>query len=295
MLPKTVVPILMPLLLAACAAPMRVSMTPEQRNKISEVKTHVIVPQDEVIAAVQPSAASFAGIGAGLLGVTIGAMIDASVMSRRVNETQKLMGPLYANIEDVDYRAEFGDAMKQESASHSVKIGQVVTTPRLLNMAELNQFRKTLKPNEALLLLVPRYSLNMGFRNLDANSQVTVWLPGEGNAPVHHSFVRYQSQSVGEGGQGSMDLWSANNASLFRSTLHESASELTQMILMDIDMVAQPAGPSEMRNFSLATGGRQTEITGRVLKEDINRTVVLDKSGTLYSLPKPEVAALGQR
>jgi hypothetical protein len=51
--------------LAACAAPMRVSMTPEQRNKISEVKTHVIVPQDEVIAAVQPSAASFAGIGAG--------------------------------------------------------------------------------------------------------------------------------------------------------------------------------------------------------------------------------------
>lgn len=295
MLPKTVVPILIPLLFAACASPMRVSMTPEQRNKISELNARVIIPQDEVIAAVQPSLASIAGIGAGLLGVTIGAMIDASVMSKRVNEAQKFMAPLYANIEDVDYRLEFDEAMKQESANYPVKIGQVVTSPRSPNISELTEFLKKLKPDEALLVLVPRYSLNMGFRNLDANSLVTVWRPGEGNAPIHRSFVRYQSQSVGEGGQGSVDLWSANNASLFRSTLRESVSELTQLILMDINMVAEPAGPSEVRSFSLATGDRQTEITGRLLKETINRTVVLDKNGTLYSLPKPEVAGLGQR
>ena len=97
----------MALLLGACAAPMRSSLTPEQRAKITELTAHVIVVQDEVITAVQASNVS-AGLGGGL----IGAIIDSKVTNSRVNESQQALGPFYAAIEDVDYRKEFNDSIQ---------------------------------------------------------------------------------------------------------------------------------------------------------------------------------------
>ena len=39
----------MALLLSACAVPMRTSLTPEQRGKISELTAHVVVVQDATL------------------------------------------------------------------------------------------------------------------------------------------------------------------------------------------------------------------------------------------------------
>jgi len=90
------------LLLSACAVPMRTTLTPEQRGKITELSAHVVVVQDEVIAAVEASNVSGV-IGGGLIGV----IIDSKVTNSRVNESQQALGPFYAAIEDVDYRQEF--------------------------------------------------------------------------------------------------------------------------------------------------------------------------------------------
>jgi len=60
MLPRITALLLLPLLLGACATPMRVSLNTEQRAKLGELKARVIVVQDEVLAAVQPSQVSVA-------------------------------------------------------------------------------------------------------------------------------------------------------------------------------------------------------------------------------------------
>jgi hypothetical protein len=290
MLPRIIALLVLPLLLGACATPMRVSLNTEQRAKLGELKARVIVVQDEVVAAVQPSQVSVA-TGGGL----IGAMIDSSITNERVKESQKLMGPFYASIEDVDFRKEFNETITRELTRYPIKTREVVTTPRMVGMSDLNQMRAQLPSGHALLLIVPRYSLTMDFRSLDADAFVTIWDKGEGNTPIQRGVLRYQSKLVGTGGKVSMDMWSADNAALFRNTLRESVTELTNLILMDADVVATPAKPDEMKTFTLNTGLQQAEIKGRSLKEVANRVIVLGEDGKLYSLPKAQPAALAQR
>jgi hypothetical protein len=121
------------LLLSACAIPMRATLTPEQRGKISELNAHVVVVQDEVIAAVEASNVSGA-LGGGL----IGAIIDSNVTSSRVKESQQALGSFYVAIEDVDYRREFNGSVEQGLAGYPIKVGNITTTPRALSEAKLN-------------------------------------------------------------------------------------------------------------------------------------------------------------
>jgi len=52
------------------------------------------------------------------------------------------MGPFYASIEDVDFRKEFNETITRELARYPIKMGEVVTTPRMVAMAELNQIAR---------------------------------------------------------------------------------------------------------------------------------------------------------
>lgn len=290
MLRRSVVLVLLSLLLGACAAPMRLTLTPEQRSKITELQARVIVVQDEVIAAVQPSQVSLA-TGGGL----IGAMIDSSITNSRVQESQKIMGPFYASIEDVDYRQEFNSAMRQELTKYPIKMGEVVTTPRMLNQAELDRLLEKMKAGQSLLVIVPRYFFTMDFRNLDAEAVVTMWVKGDSATLVHRGVLYYQSEPAGNGGKASMNLWAANNAALFRSVLRESVTELSKLILLDVDIAAAPPKPGESKPYNFNTGVKDVEIKGRPQLETGNRVVLLGDDQRLYSLPKWQAAAVAQR
>jgi hypothetical protein len=277
------------LLLGACATPMRVSLTPEQRGKITELTAHVVVVQDEVIAAVQPSNVSVA-TGGGL----IGAMVDSHITNNRVKESQQTLGPFYAAIEDIDYRKEFNEAIRRELAGYQIKVGHLTTTPRALTNDALAKMRAQLAPSQALLVVYPRYFLTMDFRNLDAESVVTMWTKPDPNAagtsatsPIQRGVLYYQSQGVGSGGKESVALWSAQNAALFRTVLRESITETLRMILLDMDVAAAPtAKAEELKAFPFNTGGGQSEVKGQLLKDGASRAVLLGTDQKLYSLPK---------
>ncbi len=290
MLKRNIGLLLITLLVGACATPLRVDLTAEQRAKIGELKPRVIVIQDEVIAAVTPSQVSKA-MGGGL----IAAMIDGAITNKRVQESQKIMGPFYAAIENVDYRKEFDGVIRQELAKYPIKTGEIVSTPRMFNNAELVRMTKELQPGQALLMIVPRYFLTMDFRNLDSETWVTMWVKGKTAAPVHRGVLYYQSRPVGAGGKTSIDLWAARNAELFRTTLHDSIVEITKLILMDVDVSAKPAKAGESKPFAFNTGAQQVEIKGRQLQETASRTVMLGDDGKIYSLPKAQPAAVAQR
>lgn len=274
------------LALSACAIPVRMSLTPENKAKITELKAHVIVVQDEVIAAVQPSQVSMA-TGGGLIGVAI----DSAITNRRVKESQQVMGPFYASIEDVDYRKEFNEAVRRELAQYPIKITQVTTTPRAFNMAGLNKLRDQLEPGQALLVVWPRYYLTMDFRHLDAETTVSMWMKGSEHTPVHRAVLYYQSQPVGPGQAESVKLWAANNAALFRATLRESIVETLNLVLFDHQVPEAPTvNPESLKRYAFNTGASQSELQGQLVRESAGRTVVLAADKKLYSLPRAEAA-----
>lgn len=279
----------MALLLGACAMPMRIGLKPEERSKITALAAHVVVVQDEVIAAVQAPTAGAAS-GGGL----IGAMIDASIANSRVKESQQALGSFYTVIEDVDYRKEFNEAIRSELANYQIKVATVTTTPRALNMDILAKLRSQLPSGQALLLIYPRYSLTADFRNLDAESQVSMWTRSDSpsssggmNMPIQRSVLYFQSQSVGTGGRKSLDIWGADDAALFRSTLRESITETLRMAMIDLDVAAEPAAKAEgIQEFSFNNGAITTKLKGQVVKNGEARAILLASDQKLYSLPR---------
>lgn len=268
--------------LGGCATPMRISLTPEQRAGIHEISARVIVVQDEVIAAVEPSNVS-QYTGGGL----IGAMVDSSITNTRVKASQELMGPFYAEIENVDYRQEFNETIQRELAHYPIQVTRFTTTPRTASTAELAKMRAELHPGEALLMIYPRYYLTMDFRNLDTQTVVNMWTRDSvGNNPVDRGVLYYQSQPVGPGGKASIALWGAKNAAAFRATLRDSIVETMKLVLMDLD-VGTPASPAQAASFAFNTGQSQGSIKGRVVAETGTRFTVLGDDKKLYSLPKP--------
>lgn len=278
------------LLLTACAAPMRASLTPEQRGKITGLTAHVVVVQDEVIAAVEASNVS-AALGGGL----IGAMIDSKVTNNRVNESQQALGPFYAAIEDVDYRQEFNGSIERGLAGYPIKVGKVTTTPRALSDAKLTQLRKDLQPGQALLVISPRYTLSMDFRSFDSESVVTIWLRPEASdsrMPSQRGVLHYQSAPVGPGGRESLAQWAAKDAAAFRDVMRESIAETVRMVMLDIDVAASSAPPAkDLRSFAFNFGAGKGEIKGTVLKSENGRTILLGSDQKLYSLPDAGAAA----
>lgn len=289
---RSTVLILLALVLGGCAAPLRVSLTPEQRAKITELKARVVVVQDEVIVAVQPS-----HVGAATGGGLIGAMIDSSVTNSRVKASQEIMGPFYAQIEDVDYRKEFNEAIRLELANYPLKIAQFTTTPQALSKETLAQLRSELQTGQALLVIYPRYYLTMDFRNLDVEANVSMWMKdGAANMPVQRGVLHYQSQPVGSGGKESIALWGAQGAAAFRAAIKESIVETINLVLMDIDLKTPGDKPAQSRTYAFNAGSQRAEIKGQLIKETASRRIVLGDDKKLYSLPATvrTAAATGQ-
>ncbi|MEY4560945.1 MAG: hypothetical protein RLZZ618_222 [Pseudomonadota bacterium] len=288
---RTIAAVSLTLLLGACATPLRVALTPEQRAKITDVSAHVVVTQDEVRAAVQPSnVAAFTGGG------LIGAAIDSQITNQRMKTAQTMMGPFYAAIEDLDFRTEFNDTMRRELTGYPLKVSNIVTTPRSIDVATLKVLRSKLTPGQALLIIKPRYTLTMDFRSLDVETLVTLWVKdGPDLEPVQRSALHYQSQAIGPGGKPSIDLWSANNAALFRSAVRDAIAETIRLTIVDNGAPpAVVAQPSDLKTYAFNTGGQIGRIQGQQLSETATRAVILGADQKTYSLPKAQPAPTAQ-
>jgi hypothetical protein len=285
----------MTLLLVACAMPMRIGLKPEDRSKITALAAHVVVVQDEVIAAVQAPT-----VGAATGGGLIGAMIDASIANNRVKESQQALGSFYTVIEDVDYRKEFNEAISSELANYQIKVATITTTPRALNMDALAKLRYQLPAGQALLVIYPRYSLTADFRNFDVESYVSMWTKSDSptstggpGTPIQRSVLHFQSRSVGAGGKKSLDLWGAQDAALFRSIMRESITETLRMAMLDLDVGTEPAATKSgsLEEFSFNNGATIMKIKGQVVKSGEARVILLANDHKLYSLPRAGTSA----
>lgn len=271
------------LLLGGCATSLRIPLTKENQAAITDVKARVIVIQDEVIVAVQPS-----GVGAATGGGLLGAVIDSQITNSRVKASQQVMGPFYTAIEDLDYRTEFHASTGSGLGAYPYRLKELSVTPRALRQADLDQWRGELGPKEALMIVAPRYQLSMDFKSFDSEVFVTLWTVAGGNAPVQRSVVYYQSNPVGAGQADSVTKWTADSAATFRAAMRESIAESIRLVLLDIQ-TGEPAAAkdSDIQPFPFHTGAGMGEIRGRVLGRTDKRVTVLGQDGKLYSLPAP--------
>lgn len=277
----------------ACAATNKVLLSSEQRAKISALRVHAMVIQDEVIVAIQATdSAAAAGAVGGLLGAAIGIAADSSITNSRVRESQQTLSRFYASIDDVDYRRDFDNIVRRElSSNYSTKVSQVTTTPRKLTDAELARLRGELTEGQALLVLSPQYLLTMDFRNLDVETVVTVWSKGSDEpALLHRRVLYYQSPSVGPGGKVSSDLWSAQNAALYRGALQDSIRETISLIRMEADLETSPSVARETVVQMFNAGNKMRKIKGGKINETETRITVLGSDNKIYSLPKRDTS-----
>jgi RNase P/RNase MRP subunit p29 len=273
-------------LLHGCAAPLRVAATADQRASITELEARVVVLQDEVLPGVQGSNSIGAGAAvAGIAGMVVAGAIDHLVIENQMKVLPEL-APLYAAIEDLDFRQRFGEAIGSGIAGYPIKVVRITTTPVALTQKARSRAREALAPGQALMVVAPRYLLGDDFRTLEVQTWVTIWRPEGEVFPVHRALLHYRSASVGSGGKESVALWSADRGAAFRVAIGEAIAETIALLHAEFRL-ADGAGQGEMRLFALQDNPQELPIKGWLISETPTRTVVLASSGALLSLPKP--------
>ena len=272
-------------LLAACTPfSVRTAWLPEERAKIKEVNAEVIVVQDEILVDVTAS-----NYGAGMQnnGGLIAIALNNIETNSRVQQSQKAMGSFYQAIEDVDFRSDFGVRAQQELNNYPIKVVSVETTPKQMALAQIQQRINLLGPDQALLIVVPRYSLTMDYRALNARASVSLWTKYGGQAPVHRGVVVYQSKPVGPGGPPSADLWAQDHGALFRSALDESEREIAKLVVLETDVAPLlPPADAKLQTYPFVGALKVTAIKGQLIKETPERVIIMDDLGEIVSIPR---------
>ncbi len=277
--------LLMPILLSACAIPLRTALPDQTRKSIQTVNMRAVVVQDEVIVSVQPSTSAGAGMAFGLIGALITSSIDSSVTNSRVKSSQEAMEALYPAIDDVDFRKQFGEELSRQMSAYPFRVSSVVSSARGLNDADIQKIMRNDKPGDALLLIYPSYALTGDHKNFIARATMTLWTKGKATHEYRGMSV-YQSKPLGTGGVDSLDKWGQNNAAAYRSATQEAIQELVRIVMMDVELKPEAVTGAEKSyamngNFLLGT----PSVKGKVLSEKDGRITLLSQDNRVYSIP----------
>lgn len=274
-----------PLLLNACALPLRTPLPEPIRESIQAVKAHVAVIQDEVIVDVPPSMSAGAGAAFGLVGAIITSSIDSAVTNNRMKTNMVAIENFYPKIDDIDFRKDFGNTISKRMGDYPFKVTEVFTTPRGLTNPELKKKMENYGANEALLLVYPYYRLTGDYRYLFGWTVMTLWTKDKEEFQYRGQAI-YQSKAMGSGGADSLTLWGKDNAAAFRAVIQEAIDELVDMTLADVKLDPN-VKPDEVKAFPIGARalGMPVEAKGKVIAERNGRVRVIGQEGYHFSIP----------
>jgi hypothetical protein len=270
------------LVLSACAsAPTRIALEPAAKQKLNEVKVLSVLPQDEVIARAETLGASVA-LGGGL----IGAMIDSNVAESRQNALQDMLAPFYGAVDDFDYRPSFQQALTVTLSNGMPVPFSATESSALLPLKQNVDTRlAALSHGGGLLLVFTTYAFTSDFTRLNLVTHASLHLPGVKD-PVFKNTFYYQSTARGAGAADSVKTWSANQGATYRAALNEATQQITRMLAMDL--VAGASDPADAPKITLqkVDGPQRNAITGNVLATGVDRSIIRNTAGNMYSLPQ---------
>jgi hypothetical protein len=283
---KSLFILLAPILLSACAAPIRTPLADANRNVIKSTKAHIAIVQDEVQVDVTVSNTAPAMAAFGLVGTVIALTIDSKVTNNRMQSTQLLLEEFYSRIDDLDFRKMFNDVMTKRAADYPFKVTDVSISPRTLSVVDIKQKLSTSSTDDALLVVYPRYRLSSDFKYVFGTASISLWLKGKDELQYFGQVI-YQSKPLGLGGVDSLSEWSKADGKEFRSILNEAADELAHLIVTDVN-VNSDVKPDEVRTFPIGFSAPAVpvEAVGKVVSQIPGRVRVISKDGYYFSLPR---------
>jgi hypothetical protein len=272
----------LPFVLGACGS-ARIHMNDEQRTSLKTLELRAVVPQEEVIVSVRPSAAFAGGAAFGVIGVLIGASIDASTVNSRVTDSQKMIGDFYLAADDVDFRAVLDAKLRTVAREVSYPVGSIEMSPVFPTQTSIAAASSSLEPQQGLWLLFSNYELSVDYRQLTTATVATIWKK-DATQPIHRGILVYQSEPVGSGEADSVARWSTDGAAQYRRAVETATDNIARLAKLDLGIV------EDRKNFEQASVPFNAPfgpitVSGQVLQRDNARVVLINDAGVVYSLP----------
>lgn len=271
------------LLLQACATPPGYTpMTSQTQNAIKSLDAYHVVMQDEVRPAVDVSNVSGA-LGGGLLA----AAIDSSINDDRANDARNITDKFYFVTEDINYRTLIAQSVNPVLTQFRHKNPKPAAEAMVLRDDQIKQRVAALKAGEAFMFLTSHYAFMDNFKVLQTATTAYLYV-GTGakmdytKASYMNSFI-YQSPTIGNGGESSVQLWSADNGKLFRVQLEKSLADLQSNMRYDMQPLVKESCLATM-NFEFPNQLGTQKLTAKTVKTVGDSSLLRAEDGALYSV-----------
>ncbi|MCR6653862.1 MAG: hypothetical protein NVV73_21290 [Cellvibrionaceae bacterium] len=281
-----------------CAVgPARKAFTPESAGSVKSAKPYNLVIQDEVTPSVEMSNVAGAMMAGGLYGALpalIGSAIDSSVNKKRNQKAQEVMENFYGNTDDFDYRESLAANLNPvlESAL-PISVKNAPAEFMLLSNKEREARISALAPGEALVYTSSFYRFVDQSKVVVSETQVYVYTKSAksskgGTKPIFFNRFINISNSVGTGGESSLQLWSENSGKLYRDSMDEAAKRIAAMVAYDIkaqktNFCGKPVKANTLNMMAMSW------LNATMVEEKGDWVMIQDASGALQALPKQSV------
>lgn len=270
------------LFLVGCAtAPVDRSFNAEQASAARGAKVFVVVPQDKIVARVVESSV---GQQFGLVGMTI----DLIQTSSAYKSMYKQMAPLHAVTADVDFGAQFGQALRASGVFADASAIEIVRTP-LKNDTERATLLASAGGAPAVLIDV-QYHFDVNSRVLIVDSRMSLWLAPYRD-PAHSVPMTYYSAPVSpdrswEPMRRIAPLWAAEGGRRYRAAVREGIEASMAMLRVAIaDRPGNlPAAQDQQKEFLDYGGDMPRTAKGKLIRSARERAIVLTPEGRFYSV-----------
>ena len=272
--------------LGACAAPFHKPLTAENKQRIRSVDVQVIVPQETFMLSAKAPGVALA-MGGGL----IGAMIDSSIQKSRQADMSSEIRSTIGQLARVDFRREADAALQgavQAPASgnglpFTVQSAKVLaTTP---GKAESERLLAATTDGPAVLLLLVQYALEPGLSAFTTRTSALLRQDGKTETSFQSAAI-YQMPLPTGSRDAVLAQLSANDGQLLRSYMQESVNETLRMVALDwtTPPTTGQSASGNLKAHRFNQYGTVVELPATTVAAAGNRTVVRNKTGTLFSL-----------
>ena len=223
-----------------------------------------------------------------LIGGIVDAIFEAPhqvANEEREKEAKRRMAPLLAQTLNVEFRANFWDALKQTlKESPTMKFGDVETS-RQTRPVSVEELR-----TQPLLVLDTGYRLSSDCAVLMVQTKANYYEAGN-NRPVYFGYYTYFAEVPDARPDAAITKWAGDGAALYKSAVAEAIKETMKMLRADLfqgttpgaaqgETVAKFRSPDD---FLLSKIG---DYKGALVETDGDRVLFRENGGNLFALPK---------
>jgi len=244
-----------------------------------DVRVISIIPKKKITIHFEEK--QYTSAGGGLLWQGI----DAGINKGRADMAEKIIIPLQEATANIDFRAQYWDeAEKSLAALHWLKIAQFDESTNGYTKQEMAEVESP------FLILRTFYELSTNAQVLIVQTKANLYL-NDLEKPDYFGYYTYYSDKIGKDNEKrdeAIELWTANDASLYLELIKEGIKENMYMLQLDLnDHSANPEVKSgeefRIRIRSPISGSIQT-LKGHLLKRTDDRAIIREKGGNLFSL-----------